>query len=605
MPAVCSCALWQVAQYLPTVALACCAVVVCAESGNEAETAKTMNAMGKRRVAMTDFNYIVVTLCVIYLSPDRGMSMKLLKISSVMVVLALAATAAPGDLRLIEAARNGDVKSARALLQQRVPVSATAADGSTALHEAVRHDNLEIAQLLIAAGADVKAATRYNITPLSFACSNGNAAMIERLLNAGADPNSTSEEGQTALMTASLTGKADAVKLLISRGANVNAAEPNQGQTALMWAASDGRTRSTEMLLEFNADIKTKSKGGFTPLLYAVRNGHEDTVKTLLAHGADANDVAPDGTSALNMAVVNAYYDLAAILLDHGANPNAPDPRGSALHTLAWLRKPGSDGGNGLGRRSYAPPLPNGNLTALDLAKKLLDKGANPNTRIVWQEQKFGQEGGTMRNPPLIRLGRHYLTYMGATPFYLAAHNGDAEYMRLLADRGADPKIPSVLGVTPLITAAGLDYWEGEAPGPFTGVSEAERLDAVKLAIELGNDINTPAIFGDYEMQGDPEYMLLYYPLNLKDLVGKVPGDPRWSGSTALHGAVVSNQPTIVQYLVDRGAKLDAKTKTGWTPLMMAGGVFFANAKKEYPAAAEILKKAMAEKGLTADASAR
>jgi len=533
--------------------------------------------------------------------------MKTMKLGSAIALLAAVTWAAPADLRLIDAAKSGDAKSVRALLQQHVPVTATEADGSTALHDAVRHDHLEIVQLLIAAGADVKTATRYNITPLSLACANGNAAMIERLLDAGADPNSASEEGQTALMTASLTGKADAVKLLIARGAKVNAAEPNQGQTALMWAASDGRTPAAEMLLEFNADIKAKSKGGFTPLLYAVRNGHEDTVKALLAHGADANDVAPDGTSALNMAVVNAYYDLASILLDYGANPNAPDPRGSALHTLAWLRRPGSDGGNGLGHRSYAPPLPNGNLTALDLAKKLLDKGANPNTRIAWKERKFGPRSpnDTMRNPPLIRLGRHYLTYVGATPFYLAAHNGDAEYMRLLADRGADPKIPSVLGVTPLITAAGLDHWEGEAPGPFTGVSEAERLEAVKLAIELGNDINTPAIFGDYEMQGDPEYMLLYYPLNLKDLVEKVPGDPRWSGSTALHAAVVSNQPSIVQYLVDHGAKLDAKTKSGWTPLMMAGGVFFANAKKEYPAAAEILKKAMAQQGLASTASAR
>jgi len=61
------------------------------------------------------------------------------------------------------------------------------------------------------------------------------------------------------------------------------------------------------------------------------------------------------------------------------------------------------------------------------------------------------------------------------------------------------------------------------------------------------------------------------------------------SGSTALHGAVVSGQPSIVKFLVDRGARVDAKTKLGWTPLMLAEGVFYANAKKEYPAAAAIL----------------
>jgi uncharacterized protein len=219
---------------------------------------------------------------------------------------------------------------------------------------------------------------------------------------------------------------------------------------------------------------------------------------------------------------------------------------------------------------------------------------------MAWQEKKFEKEGGTMRNPPLIQLGRHYLTYVGATPFYVAAHNGDAPYMRLLAEHGADPKIPNALGITPLIVASGLDYWEGEAPGPFTGVTEAERLEAVKLAIDLGNDINAAADFGDYPMEGDPAYTLLYYPLNMDQLTGKVMGDPRWSGSTALHGAVVSGQPAIVQYLVDHGARLDAKTKTGWTPLMLTGGVFFANAKKDYPAEAAILKKAMIERGLMA-----
>lgn len=526
----------------------------------------------------------------------------LLTLGCVTILLACVLTAA-GDSRLIDAAKSGDVKAVRAALQQGALVSAAEPDGSTALHEAVRSENVEMVNVLLAARADVKAANRYNITPLSLACANGNAVLIDRLLTAGADPNATSEEGQTALMTAALNGKIDAVKLLLAHGAQVNVQEPTRGQSALMWAASEGNTAAAEMLIEVGADIKAKSKGGFTPLLFGVRNGHADTVRALLGHGASANDVAPDGTSALNMAVLNAYYEVASVLLDHGANPNASDPRGSALHTLAWLRQPGSDGGNGLGRRSYGVPQPTGNVTSIELAKALLEHGANPNVRIDWQERRFDKEGGTMRNPPLMQLGRHYLTYIGATPFYVAAHNGDAAYMRLLADHGADPKMANVLGITPLIAAAGLDYWEGEAPGPFTGVSEAERLDAVKLALALGNDINAAADFGDYKMEGAPDYLLLYYPLNMDQLQGKVLGDPRWSGSTALHAAVVSNQPGIVQYLVDHGAKLDARTRSGWTPLMLAGGVFFANSKKDYATAATILKKAMTEQGLMASSS--
>jgi len=496
------------------------------------------------------------------------------------------------DLRLIEAVKRDDAKIVRSLIAQHVDVNAAEVDGSTPLHWAAQRDNPEIVDLLLAAGASAKAATRYNVTPLSLASMNGNAAIIERLLKAGVDANSTSEEGQTALMSASLNGKADGVKVLLSHGADVNAKEPVRGQTALMWAASEGNTTAVDLLVKSGADVKAKSKAGMTPLLFAVRNGHFEAAKVLLNHEANVNDVAPDGASALNMAVVNAYFELAAVLLDHGADPNAPDPRGSALHTLAWLRKPGADGAAGVGNTPHGPPPPSGNVTPLELAKKLLDKGANPNIRISWEEKKFDKEGGTMKNPPLIQLGRHYLTYVGATPFYVAAHNGDAPYMRLLAEHGADTKMPNVLGITPLIAASGLDYWEGEAPGPFTGCTEAERIEAVKLAIELGNDIHAHADFGDYTMDGDPSYLLLYYPLNMDQLVGKVLGDPRWSGSTALHAAVVSGQPGIVKFLIDHGARVDAKTKLGWTPLDMAHGIFFANAKKEYPAAAEILKKA-------------
>jgi ankyrin repeat protein len=498
--------------------------------------------------------------------------------------------AAPGDVRLIDAVKKADVTAVRSLIAQRVDLNGADTEGSTALHWAARLDRPEMVDLLAAAGANPRIATRYNVTPLSLAAATGNDVIIERLLKAGADPNGTSEDGQTALMTASLTGRVAAMKVLLAHGANVHAREPVKGQTALMWAASAGNAAAAALLVESGAEVSAKSKAGWTSFLFAVRSDRLEAAKVLLENGADVNDLAPDGTSALNMAVVNAYFGLASALIDRGADPNLPDERGSALHTLAWLRKPGADGAAGVGNTPHGPPVPTGNVTAFELAKKLLEHGADPNVRIKWEEKKFDKEGGTMKNPPLIQLGRHYLTYVGATPFYIAAHNGDAPYMRLLAEHGADPKMPNVLGITPLIVAAGLDYWEGEAPGPFTGCSEAERLDAVKLALELGNDINTAADFGDYPMVGDPQYTLLYYPLNMDQLTGKVLGDPRWSGSTALHGAVVSGQPAIVKYLIDRGARVDARTKLGWTPLMLAEGVFFANAKKEYPAAAALLK---------------
>jgi ankyrin repeat protein len=478
--------------------------------------------------------------------------------------------------------------------QARVDPRATTADGSTPLHAAVQRNDVGLVETLLKAGASAKAANRYNVSPLYLAAQNGNAAIVERLLTAGADPNSTAYEGQTMLMTAALSGRADVVRLLLTRGARVNVAEPYKGQTALMWAAAEGSTEAAGVLVEAGADLKARSTGGLTPLLFAIRDARLDTAELLIRHGANINDVAPDGSSALSMAVVNAYFEVAAMLLDRGADPNLKDPRGSLLHTIAWLRKPGADGAAGVGNVPQGTPQPLGNVTAMALAKKLLEKGANPNLRVEWQEGTFGKEGGTARNPPNIRLGRHLLSYIGATPFYVAAKNGDAPLMRLLAQHGADPKTPTRAGITPLMVAAGLDYWEGETPGPFTGVSEAERLEAVKLAIDLGNDVNAQADFGDYRMDGDIDYTLLYYPHNIDQLVSLGVGDPRWSGSTPLIGAVMSGQASIVQLLIDRGARPDTKTKIGWTALRVAEGVFCCNAKKEFPAAAAILRKALA-----------
>jgi ankyrin repeat protein len=298
------------------------------------------------------------------------------------------------------------------------------------------------------------------------------------------------------------------------------------------------------------------------------------------------------------MAVVNAFYDAASLLLDHGADPNLPDPRGSPLHTLAWLRKPGATGQAAVGAEAEAPPRPTGRVTSLELAEQLLAAGANPNTRIDWQERPFDEGGGTAANPPNIKLGRHLLTYVGATAFYIAAKNGDAPLMRILAAHGADATMPNRFGITPLMVAAGLDTWEGETPGPHVGVTEAERLEAVKLAVELGNDVNARADFGDYPMVGEPAYTLLYYPLNIEDLIHLGVGDPRWDDSTALHGSIIANQPSITQYLIDLGADVDARNALGWTPLMMSRGVFLANAEREFPAAEAILLRAMSEQGL-------
>jgi ankyrin repeat protein len=295
------------------------------------------------------------------------------------------------------------------------------------------------------------------------------------------------------------------------------------------------------------------------------------------------------------MAIVNGYFDAASMLLTAGADPNLPDPRGSPLHIIAWLRRPGATGNAAVGAEADAPVRPTGSVTSIELASRLLAAGADPNVRISWNEGRFAKLGGTAKNPPGLVLGRHLLTFNGATAFYVAAKNGDVEYMRLLADSGADPTLPNSFGITPLMVASGLDTWEGETPGPHTGVPESVRLEAVKLAVELGNDVNARADFGDYVMEGTAEYTLLYYPYNVEEFADLGIGDPRWDDSTALHGSIISGQPSITRFLIEAGADPDAKNALGWTPLMMSRGVFLANASREFPGAEAVLLEALGQ----------
>ena len=453
-------------------------------------------------------------------------------------------------------------------------------------------------------GPTVNGINRYGVSAIMLACANGNAAIIQWLLDAGADANAASPEGQTCLMSAAATGDLQATRVLLIHGADVNAIEKWKGQTALMWAVSEGHARVAEALVEAGADVGARSKSGFTALLFAVRQGSIEAVRVLLKAGVSVNETAvadaitsnasaraTDRASALVTAIINAHYELAALLLDSGADPNAPDARGSALHALAWMRKPGA-------APAGAPPLPTGLMSSRDLAKALLDRGANPNVRLSWQEIPFDRDDGETKSPPNIAAGRDFISLLGATPFFLAAKNGDVEFMRLLVDYKADPLLGTLQNVTPLMAAAGFGYWAGETPGPLSGTPESDRLEAVKLALQLGGDVNAVADFGDFEIEGDGLELLWTYPKNLEQLFPGVPGDVRWTGSTALHGAPLTNQPAIIEFLVENGGKLDVKNRLGWTPLMVAEGLLAGATSKHSPLAEAAIRRLLVEQGI-------
>ena len=501
------------------------------------------------------------------------------------------------DQRLIEAVKAADVNAVRALLDQRADATVTEADGSSALHWAVQNDDVETAELLIRAGTYVNATNRYGVGPLQAACTNGSPRMVGVLVNAGANVNAALPAGETVLMTCARTGNVAVLKILIERGADVNAEESWRGQTALMWAAAGNRAEAVALLLEHGADLHARSKqvhtagylppgertvptrviGGFTPFLFAVREGASTTAKILLDAGASLTETGPDGTSPLVIAILNGHFELAAFLLDQGADPNVEDVRhGSALHALEWVRRPGH--GIGMGSSSMYPRLPTGRIDSLTLGKMLLDKGADPNVRINIEDPKYTRGTAALSgtfyyvvNPPDVAVAVSTLNWDGATPFWVAAKNADAPFMRLLAAHGADPLLPNRVGITPLMAAAGSGFMQGEHPG-----TELEALEAARLAIELGNDVHAIADFGEEEERADL----------------------RFSGVTALHSAAQRGANSIVQLLVDHGVRLDLKTREGWTAFNIADGIQIGGTFKNTPATAALLRELMAERGI-------
>ncbi len=438
---------------------------------------------------------------------------------------------------LADAAEKSDRIAVRTLLKQNADVNAPQLDGMTALHWAAYLDDFETAKLLVASKADVKATNHYGVAPLSLACQNGNTEIVELLLERGADPNTTLPGGETVLMTAARTGKAGPVKALLKRGADVNAKE-RRGQTALMWAAADGHAEVVELLLKAGADFRTTLPGsGFSPLFFAARQGQPDVVRALLKAGADVNEAMDPqrpprkgprkGTSALMLAVENGHFELAIDLLKAGADPNDQRSGFTPLHAMTWVRKPqrGEDEGD-------PSPLGSGNLNSVQFIRELVKRGADVNTRLTTGKGGLGK-----------------FNTKGATPFLMASATADVPYMQLLLELGADPSIPNVDNCTPLMVACGIGV--GSAAANEVAGEEPEVLDAAKLLLKLGADVNAVDA----------------------------------NGETAMHGAALKNLPKVVQFLANNGAKVEVwnkRNKFGSTPLMFAQGYRPGNFKPSF-----------------------
>jgi len=483
------------------------------------------------------------------------------------------APAAKQESPLVDAVRKGDKQAVQALLKKKVDVNAPLSDGATALHWATYLNDADTTATLLRAGANVNAKNNYGVTPLALAAKQGNAAIVEQFLKAGADPNDPANflnAGETPLMNAARAGNVDSVNLLIRAGAAINARETWNGQSALMWAAAEAHAPVVRALLEGGADIHERSNAGTTPLIFAVRKGDIPTVNEMLAAGASVNEKRPDLATPLLVAIINGHEDLVDLLLDKGADPNA-EGGSTALSVQGMraraqritlktpshreqLRDTGTEGGNG-NNNSWGRPLQAAvhvanwhisdefisvNIDRLRVMKSLIKHGADVNGRNTDMEPRWSG-------------ARYRRRQVGSTAFLFAAKSADLEAMKLLLENGADPKINTGLNINALMLAAGIAWASNQ-----DRASEEQVLEVVKFLVEdLKFDVNAVAD----------------------------------TGETAMHAAAYRGANSVVQYLFDKGAKLDVQDLSGRTPLRVADGVEYGNSFAANPQTAELLRK--------------
>ena len=517
---------------------------------------------------------------------------------------------------MADAAMNGDYAAVQKLLQEKADVNAPQADGATALQWAAYRDDFKLAELLIAAGANPKIPNRDGATALQLASIRGSAPMIEKLLKAGADPNEPGVHGETPLMLASRNGSLQALQVLLGAGAAVNAKESLRGTTALMWAVEQGQAEAVKLLIQHGAEVgvasgpdskggtaylapnvqqraqqekafrrfrnkdlstadaealaaafgmaKNTKGGGLTPLVLAAREDCLECARLLVAAHAPVNQATRYGWTPLLTAVQNKHYRLAAFLLEHGADANIANHGGWTPLYLAVDNR-NIEGGD------Y--PVRQPDMDHLDFIRLLLDHGAKVNARVCGSDSTADQCKGDSTETRTIFV-MQWLYEDGATPFLRAAQSGDVALMKLLLEHGADPKIATVNGDTALMVAAGIGWVEGVT---FEW-SEADNLEAVKMCLDLGLDPN--AADGD--------------------------------GRTALHGAAHKGRNSVVQLLVDHGAKLDARDKgsrdtfTGalqghtWMPIDYSRGLVRVGVQSalRHPDTEALLEKLMQQRGI-------
>ena len=406
----------------------------------------------------------------------------------------LASLTAP-DSPVADAAMRRDGAKLRLLLKQGADVNAAQGDGMTALHWAATHGDVEEARMLIYAGARVDALTRNgNYTPLHLASRAGHVTAIRALLETGADANAkTSSGGATPLHFAAAQGNTESIAALLDKGATVDAREGAWEQTPLMWAAAYNRVSAIKALIERGANIAAVSKVEDIPTRErADRAAAQLRNRRIAALKAAEQPPRPAGAAGVADSARTA------------GTPNAPRDSAAPRDRSAADRPRGDSAAARPPRDSSAVPGARGNATA---NRPATSDSSRRDERAISYGELVGNKGGLTPLLFAVRQGNTTaaMTLLDAgakidqvsdgdqtSPLLMATVNGHFDLAMKLLARGADPKLASAAGATPLYATINVQ-WAAKSLYPQPTAQKQQEttyLELMEALLEAGADPN-------------------------------------------------------------------------------------------------------------------